>query len=316
MAGFSSGRNIKSRQEKNRVAHPPPLAGPVKHNVTAIPVEDCLRQDYGLRRVDPMSAPSTSSAKLNRWGSDRRLYTGVAIGTALITFIGFAQTYYLKVLFGTPPLRLLLHIHGLVMTTWFVLFFVQVRLIAVHRTDLHRRLGVAGAVVAGLALVVGAAVVLSQGHLHLIENEASLEPPLVLLPVSLGTLLLFGIFVTAAILLRRRADYHKRLMVLACLSILSAWYRPSAASLHRNCRTIHAVWVTRPMRRYLYGVRHSQNAQASSGVGLGWCIDRELADSYFDGERHACMVADCRVDVEVIGGWPCLDSESGLGGPR
>ena len=220
VAGFSSGRNIKSRQEKNRVAHPPPLAGPVKHNVTAIPVEDCLRQDYGLRRVDPMSAPSTSSAKLNRWESDRRLYTGVAIGTALITFIGFAQTYYLKVLFGTPPLRLLLHIHGLVMTTWFVLFFVQVRLIAVHRTDLHRRLGVAGAVVAGLALVVGAAVALSQGHLHLIENEASLEPPLVLLPVSLGTLLLFGIFVTAAILLRRRADYHKRLMVLACLSIL------------------------------------------------------------------------------------------------
>src|SRR5258708_37817452 len=93
-----------------------------------------------------MSAPSTSSAKANRWASDRRLYPGVAIGTALITFIGFAQTYYLKVLFGTPPLRLLLHIHGLVMTTWFVLFFVQVRLIAVHRRDLHRRLGVAGAV--------------------------------------------------------------------------------------------------------------------------------------------------------------------------
>jgi hypothetical protein len=167
-----------------------------------------------------MSAPSTSSAKVNRWASDRRLYAGVAIGTALITFIGFAQTYYLKVLFGTPPLRLLLHTHGLVMTTWFVLFFVQVRLVAVHRTDLHRRLGVAGAVVAGLALVVGTAVALSQGHLHLIENETSLEPPLVILPVSLGTLLLFGTFVTAAILLRRRADYHKRLMVLACLSIL------------------------------------------------------------------------------------------------
>ena len=193
---------------------------PVKHNLTAIPVEDCLVQDYGLRRVDPMSAPSSSSAKVNRWASDRRLYAGVAIGTALITFIGFAPTYYLKVLFGTPKLRLLLHIHGLVMTTWFVLFFVQVRLVAVHRRDLHRRLGVAGAVVAGLALVAGTAVALSQGHLHLIENETSSEPPLVFLPVPLGILLLFGIFVTAAILVRRRADYHKRLMVLACLSIL------------------------------------------------------------------------------------------------
>jgi hypothetical protein len=41
------------------------------------------------------------------------------------------------------------------MTAWLVLFFVQVRLVAVHRTDLHRGLGVVGAVLAGLVLVVG-----------------------------------------------------------------------------------------------------------------------------------------------------------------
>lgn len=167
------------------------------------------------------SAPSTSSARVNRWVDDRRLYIGVAIGTALITLVGFAQTYYLKVLFGTPQLRLLLHIHGLVMTTWIVLFFVQVRLVAVHRTDLHRRFGVAGAVLAGLVLVIGAMVALSQGHLHLVANDELIEPPLVLLPVTFGILLLFGTFVMAAILLRRRADYHKRLMALACLSILA-----------------------------------------------------------------------------------------------
>jgi hypothetical protein len=168
----------------------------------------------------PMSATSTLGTKVNRWVSDRRFYTGVAIGTALIIFAGFAQTYYLKGLFGTPPLRLLLHIHGLVMTTWFVLFFVQARLVAAHRTDLHRRLGVFGAVVAGLVLVVGTAVALSQGHLHLVRNETLSEPPLVFLTVPLGGLLLFGTFVAAAILLRRRTDYHKRLMVLSCLSIL------------------------------------------------------------------------------------------------
>jgi len=140
---------------------------------------------------------------------------------ALIIFVGFAQTYYLKVLFKTPPLRLLLHIHGVVMTAWFVLFFVQVRLIAAHRTDLHRRLGVVGALLAGMVLAVGVPVALSQGHLHLIANEASSEPPLVFLSVPLGALLLFGTFVTSAIFLRKRADYHKRLMVLSCLSILA-----------------------------------------------------------------------------------------------
>ena len=167
-----------------------------------------------------MSATPTIGTELNRAPSDRRLYTGVAIGTALIVFIGFAQTYYLKVLFKTPQLSLLLHIHGLVMTAWLALFFVQVRLVAVHRTDLHRRLGIVGAVIAGLVLVVGTMVALSQGHLYLMENEISSEPPLVFLPVPLGFLLLFSTFVTAALSLRRRADYHKRLMVLSCLSIL------------------------------------------------------------------------------------------------
>ncbi|HEV3063357.1 MAG TPA: hypothetical protein VGY48_34245 [Vicinamibacterales bacterium] len=93
-------------------------------------------------------ATSTSGTNANRPAIDRRLSAGVAIGFALTTLVGFAQTYYLKVLFGTPPLRLLLHVHGVVMTAWVVLFLVQVGLIAERRTDLHRRLGVMGAVVA------------------------------------------------------------------------------------------------------------------------------------------------------------------------
>src|SRR5580704_4292383 len=103
---------------------------------------------------------NSSGTIANRRASGQRFYAGVAIGTALLVFVGFARTYYLKVLFGTPELQVLLHVHGLVMTTWFVLFFVQVRLIAVHRTALHRRLGVGGAILAGLVLVLSTMVVL------------------------------------------------------------------------------------------------------------------------------------------------------------
>jgi hypothetical protein len=167
-----------------------------------------------------MYATSTLGTKVNHAAIGRRLYGGVAIGQALIVLVGFAQTYYLKVLFGTPPLRLLLHVHGIVMTAWVVLFSVQVRLVAVHRTGLHRRLGVVGAVVAGMVLVVGVPVALSQGHLHFIMNDTPIEPALVFLPIPLGILLLFATFVTAAILLRRRAAYHKRFMALSCLSLV------------------------------------------------------------------------------------------------
>jgi len=167
-----------------------------------------------------MRATSTSDTQMNHPAIDRRLFAGVAVGLALLVLVGFAQTYYLKVLFRTPPLRALLHVHGLVMTAWVVLFGVQVRLVAAHRTDLHRRLGVVGAVVAGMVLVVGVPVALTQGQLHLIKNDTPIEPALVFLPIPLGILLLFATFVTTAILFRRRAAYHKRFMALSCLSIV------------------------------------------------------------------------------------------------
>ncbi len=167
-----------------------------------------------------MAGISTASPTLVRRAVDHRFYTWVAVGAALIVFAGFAQTYYLKAFFRTPALSLLFHIHGLLMTTWFVLFFVQVRLVAAHRTDVHRRLGVAGAVLAGLIVVIAIDVALTSGRRHLAADPNS--DALVFLPRPLGIALLFSIFVAAAILLRRRPDYHKRLMVLACVSILGA----------------------------------------------------------------------------------------------
>ncbi|HEX7720969.1 MAG TPA: hypothetical protein VF397_02350, partial [Pyrinomonadaceae bacterium] len=50
---------------------------------------------------------------------DRRLYIWFAALMPLIVLAGFARTYYLKGFFGTPSLPgLLVHLHGLVMTTW------------------------------------------------------------------------------------------------------------------------------------------------------------------------------------------------------
>jgi len=67
-------------------------------------------------------------------------FTWAAIVAMLLVFAGFARSYYLKTFFATPVLPTLLHLHGAILTLWFVLFFVQVRLVAVRRVDLHRLL--------------------------------------------------------------------------------------------------------------------------------------------------------------------------------
>ena len=64
---------------------------------------------------------------VDRREKERRLYIWVAVFIPIIVLMGFARTYYLKGLFGTPPLPgLLVHLHGIVMTSWLALFAAQV----------------------------------------------------------------------------------------------------------------------------------------------------------------------------------------------
>src|SRR5271155_1806473 len=99
-------------------------------------------------------------------------YTSVAVGTLLIVLIGFARTFYLKALFGTRPLPFYLHLHGLVFTTWFVLFFVQARLVARHRIDLHRRVGIFGAFLAPVAACLAMGVSIHAARRSYLANPA------------------------------------------------------------------------------------------------------------------------------------------------
>jgi uncharacterized membrane protein YozB (DUF420 family) len=152
--------------------------------------------------------------------ASRRFYAWAGALAALIVFAGFAQTFYLKGMFETPPLSGLLMVHGIIMTLWFVLFMVQVRLNAVGRNDLHRRLGVLGAILAGLVMITGIAVAIDSGRRGFSPSPD--VPSLVFMVVPLFDIAIFAALVGVALGFRHRSDIHKRLMLLATLSILAA----------------------------------------------------------------------------------------------
>jgi hypothetical protein len=58
----------------------------------------------------------------------------MAIAFAVTVFVGFSRSYFLKSWYGTPELSRLLHLHGLVFTTWFLVFLAQTVLVATGRT--------------------------------------------------------------------------------------------------------------------------------------------------------------------------------------
>lgn len=149
----------------------------------------------------------------------QRLYWWAAIVAALVVLAGFAPTYYLKAWFGTPMLPTLVHVRGLVMSAWFVVFATQVWLVESHRIRLHRRLGLLGAALVVLIPILGIATAIEGARRH--AGPPGI-PPLIFLSVPIFDILVFAGIAGSGLLLRRRSDFHRRLMLLATLGILTA----------------------------------------------------------------------------------------------
>lgn len=136
-----------------------------------------------------------------------------------MVFSTFARTFYLKPFFRTPPLSPLLHIHGAVMTGWVVLLVVQTSLIAAHRVQWHRCLGVFGAVWGALVVLFGSITTLRAAAREVRGHTDFAASQVVITSLDLLQMLFFAGFVAIAIWKRHRTDYHKRLMLLtiACM---------------------------------------------------------------------------------------------------
>jgi hypothetical protein len=156
---------------------------------------------------------------------DRVFYSGMAVAMALTVLIGFAPTYYLRFFFGkatvtgATSLSPLAHLHGALFTAWVLLFIAQTALVATHRVRLHRRLGVAAALLAAFMTIVGVATALKSAARGAAPPGVD---PLTFLAIPLGDMVLFPSFVAAALYWRRNKEAHKRLMLLAYISIIAA----------------------------------------------------------------------------------------------
>lgn len=141
------------------------------------------------------------------------------IVAALIIFAGFSRTYFLRPAFGSPALTLLLHAHAAAMTSWIALFITQTSLVRAGRVDIHRSLGILGAALALAIAILGYFTAVGAGRTGHVPPGV---PPLIFMGANLATLLEWTLVTGAGIALRRRAAWHKRLMLLSCFVMASA----------------------------------------------------------------------------------------------
>jgi len=151
---------------------------------------------------------------------EHRFFMGMAVVIALIVLVGFGPTYYLRPVFRSEALEPVFHLHGFVFSIWVVFFVVQTALVFTRRTPVHRRLGVFGGVWAAVMLVVGYLAAIASARRGF--SPPGGPPALVFFAIPISDLVVFAVFVGMALYFRRQSAIHKRLMLLATISILTA----------------------------------------------------------------------------------------------
>src|SRR5262245_19634140 len=103
--------------------------------------------------IDVRAAPTSHAVAVRR---RRLVFVGMAVGIAPVVLPGFPPGFYLRDYFGRPPPpSTTVYAHGVLFTSWLAVLLLQTSLVAVGSVRLHRRIGVGGAVLAGVMVISG-----------------------------------------------------------------------------------------------------------------------------------------------------------------
>ncbi len=147
---------------------------------------------------------------------DTLVFGGLGLGLALVVFLGFAETFYLRGE-NKGPIADLFLVHGLIYTAWFLLFPLQAVLMGAGRVRLHRVLGWSA-----VALSAGMVITGFQAGFDALARGVEIPGAgaEAFFFLSFSDALGFAVLFAAALAARARADWHKRFMALASISVI------------------------------------------------------------------------------------------------
>jgi len=170
-----------------------------------------------MSEIAPLSLPRAA-----RMRSPLFLWAGGLAAVVAVT--GFAKTFFHPLFTGTFSAHPAVYIHGAFLFGWVAFFIAQAALVHRRRVALHRRLGWFGLALA-LGVVSSTLVIAVMASRRIAAGGAVGQANAELLVIILE-MIVFASLVGGAVLLRRRPETHKRLMLLALIGALGpAWFR-------------------------------------------------------------------------------------------
>ena len=145
----------------------------------------------------------------------------MALSCVAVAFLGFAPTYWLPMASGKLPPMPVVHFHGLLFFAWMLYFAFQSWLAASGQVDAApERSGMIGVSLATAMTISGFLVAVNA-----MKRSAAIgltDEGIAFAIVPLSGILFFAVVLTLAIVHVRRPEIHKRLMLLASISLLDA----------------------------------------------------------------------------------------------
>lgn len=166
---------------------------------------------------------TVTSERRELLSAERRFYSRMALFLVALMFAGFAPSFYLRDIVPAyprpnPTLPPSVLLHGILFTSWMLVFVAQTQLVANRRTDLHMKLGKASmlfaVVIAAMMYVIGVWQVER-------ANQAPFTDPLNWTIVPLAAIPAYVALVWTGWARRKQAQWHKRAMLGSAILVVA-----------------------------------------------------------------------------------------------
>src|SRR4051812_35626370 len=165
------------------------------------------------------------------------LYVGL-IWLAVI--LGFGTEAIRRLGSNAAPFPIAVHVHAVITIAWLGLLTSQTLLIRKRELRLHRKWGTAGAYLAVAVIAVGLWAAFAFEKLRMSTPERRPH----FLAVEWSNIIEFGGLAAAAIIARKRPSAHKRLILLATLSLTPAAFNRAIGKPFLHPLLGSGVWQT------------------------------------------------------------------------
>jgi hypothetical protein len=204
---------------------------------------------------------------------DRAFFLAMAVGIAATAAAGFGLQFAMgRSSFASPWW---VHLHGVTFAGWIGFYLLQNALVYRGAVDRHRALGLFGFAWATLMIPVGVLVTCFAIEAH---RSPPFFQPNFFLAMDLITVLTFYAFTLAAIRLRQRTDWHRRLMLSGTIFLTApAWGRLLPLPLLGEDLGVWAILAAQLLFFFGVAVRHDLVTRGRVHPAYFWAVGGSVA---------------------------------------